>query len=128
MYDFSQPHNRFSTFEQQDYLCSKEMVDFLIDFLVPNPDDRTNTLISPYLRTNFFSLATRYTHVGQYSGVRSHSEAYADKLKQAGIPINKIVTPGQTHNTMTSRKVLHEGDDPALIAARALKDAIQQMK
>lgn len=62
---------------------------------------------------------------GEYDGIRNDSEAYYKKVKAAGNKVEKIILSGQTHNTIIMREVMTDGEDPAEVIARVVRDHIK---
>lgn len=58
--------------------------------------------------------------------MRNDSEGYFRKLKAAGVPTEKIILAGQTHDTIAMRRVLSEGPDPASVLAQAIHSALSK--
>lgn len=60
--------------------------------------------------------------VGEYDALRAEGTRYSEVLKQAGNKnVELIVCDGQTHNFMACRKVLDDGEDPAVLVGKSIK-------
>lgn len=112
-YDLTQSNHEYDDFEKEDKICSREAVDFLFKQYGIEQTDYKNPLFSPYYETNLTSLPSTSIIIGEYDGIRNDSEAYYKKLKEAGNLVEKIILPGQTHNTIVLRETMSDGEDPA---------------
>jgi len=77
---------------------------------------------SPYFVMDYPHVPSTTIVVGEHDGIRSDSEVYFEKLKQAHVKVQKIVVPGQTHNTFLMRKALTGGVDPAVVIGDIVLD------
>lgn len=116
-YDLTQSLHKYSSYEAQDRLLTSEVVDYIFKHIGVGREERSLPLFSPYFsqRVDYFPKASLI--VGEYDGFRSDSEAYFEKLKYTYNSVNKILLPGQTHNTFLLREKMNEGIDPARIIA-----------
>lgn len=126
-YDFSLSLDSYADFEKEDLLCTPEAIQYLVELCVPDVNQRRDTRWSPYWEKNFHGLPSTTMILPEYSRGRSQNEEYAKRLEGAGVSVNKIVLPGQTHNTAICRKVLTDGDDAAVVAGKALKQVIENV-
>ena len=84
-------------------------------------------LFSPYYEPDLSHMPPTTFIVGEYDGLRNDTEPYYKKLKSASkTQVEKIVLPGQTHNTMAMRAALFDGEDPAETIAKVIKQSIQK--
>lgn len=77
--------------------------------------------MSPYYEVDFHSFPSTTILCGEYDALRNDSEGYFHKLNTAGVKVEKIILPGQTHNTIMMRAVLSDSTDPAEIIANIAK-------
>lgn len=124
-YDQANTVDAFKQYDQQDLLCNADAIDYIFNTCCPDNDLKTNPLCSPYWEQDLSGLPNTTVIIPEYSGVRSHGEAYSDKLIAAGNKVNKIIIPGQTHNTFICRGIMNAGDDPAVVAGQAVADSLR---
>ncbi|KAA9154059.1 alpha/beta hydrolase [Amycolatopsis acidicola] len=67
------------------FLTDKDMTWFL-DHYAPAGVDRTDTRLSPLLSENFAGLPPAYVATAGFDPLRDEGEAYAEKLRAAGVP------------------------------------------
>ena len=77
-------------------------------------------IISPYYEPDLSNLPATTFLISEYDGIRSDSEAYYQRVKQAGNQVDRIIIPGQTHQTLLMRAVMSDGKDPAKIIAEVI--------
>jgi len=111
----------FLSYEQEDKMASRETLDFLIAQHKLAAQDLSNPIINPSLEKDLSGLPKTTILVGEYDGIRSESEIYYECLMKAGNDVEKIVLPGQTHNTLILRKAMCDGRDPAEVVAEVIK-------
>ena len=121
VYDYAETNHAYDEYEKEDKICSRESVQFVFKHNGVAKQDFTNPILSPYYDPDLTQLPPTTFIIGEYDGVRNHSEAYYEKVNNVGNPVEKIVLPGQTHNTVLLRKVMSDGDDPAEVIARIIK-------
>jgi len=124
LYDATLSLRDYDEFDAQDLLLTRDSLKYQLAFYTPNKSQAKDMRCSPYWSDKFHGLPSSTMLLPEYSGIRSQGEAYAKKLKDAGVAINKVIIPGQTHNTPICRKVLSDGEDPAVVAGNALKKVI----
>lgn len=126
-YDLTASNQDFKQYEQEDKILNRQFTHFIINeyFGIP-PDEYQNPLVSPYYETDLIDYPPTTILVAEYDGLRSDSEVYYRKLAEAGIPVEKIVLPGQTHNTMLLRQEMSDGPDPAKVIADVINSKLNR--
>jgi acetyl esterase len=124
MFDLNQTHHEFDDYEKEDLICNRDAATYIFKQYGIESKDYSNPLFSPYSVAEFSGFPSTTILVGEYDGMRNDSEAYYLKLKNADISVNKMVLPGQTHNTMIMRKVMSDGVDPAETIAEVIKQRL----
>lgn len=118
----------FDEYERQDKILSRKLIEHIANryygcLLAPS-----NFLLSPYHAADFTGLPSTTLLCGEYDALRNDTEGYFRKLTQAGVPVEKIVLKGQTHNTVAMRSVLTDGQDPAEAIANVVKPKLAPKK
>lgn len=120
-FDLTDSYHEYDNYEAEDKLCTSEAKKFLFSQYGLTTAELADPHYSPSLANDFKNFPDTTFIVGEYDGLRNHSEYYYKKLKSAGIRVEKIVLPGQTHNTFLMREVMTEAPDPARIVADVIK-------
>lgn len=121
VFDFTASNHAFDDYTKEDKLCTQEAMHFIFSHLGISSSDFKLPLFSPCYETDLANLPTTTFIVGEYDGLRNDTEAYCEKVKNAGNRVEKIVIPGQTHNTFIMRGAMSDGEDPAEVIANMLK-------
>lgn len=126
-FDLAASTHDYDDYEQQDKICTRETISFIYKNYGIDDIEYLNPIFSPYYATDFINYPNTTIIVAEYDGIRNDSEAYYSKLHGAGVNVDKIVTPGQTHNTLIMRKVLSDGIDPAEVIANVIKEKLANL-
>ena len=110
-------HRDYDAYEAEDKILTEEAYTFFYSHWGIPKAQWADPLYSPYYETNFAGLPSKTIMVGEYDGLRGDSEAYYHTLKQAGVAVERILLPGQTHNTMIMRDITRDDIDPARVIA-----------
>lgn len=124
-YDLAGSLHDFDVYEQEDKTVSRSFLAYIArKYYGLTLDDYRHPLISPFYESDLGEMPATTILAGEYDALRSDSEAYFDKLTKAGIPTDKIILKGQTHNTVAMRKTLSDGSDPAELIANVIRSKI----
>ena len=120
-YDLTCSTHDYDEYEKQEGMLTREVYHYIVSFWGIPTNEFSNPRFSPYHEKEFSHLPVTTILVGEYDGLRNDSEVYYSKLKQHGVNVEKIILPGQTHNTAALRKVMTDGEDPAKTIADIIK-------
>ena len=120
-YDLTCSTHDYDDYEKEEKMLTRELYHYIASFWGVPKNQLADPRFSPYFEKEFDHLPSTSILVGEYDGLRNDSEAYYQKLKQHHINVERIVLPGQTHNTAVLRKVLSDGDDPAEVIANVIR-------
>ena len=100
------------------YMLTTAALRWLIRNYIPEPQDRLNVLASPMRRLNLVGLPCALIISAEFDPLVDDNEAYAGRLKEAGVPTKYVCFAGMIHPFFTLGGVI---DDAAkaedLIAA-----------
>lgn len=125
-YDLMQSSNEFDEYEKQDKIFFRENLPIFYKLWGVSESNYSNPQYSPYFQKDFSNVPSTTIIVGEYDGLRNDSESYYKKLGENNVSVNKIVLPGQTHNTIIMRDVMTDGTDPTEVIAHVMKSRVQQ--
>jgi acetyl esterase len=88
--------------------------------------DRRDWRASPLLAKHLDGLPPAYIVVAGHDPLRDEGEAYAQALKQAGVPVAFREFPGQVHGFMLAGRVVPQANQAIAEMGVALKLAFGQ--
>ncbi|HIW92396.1 MAG TPA: alpha/beta hydrolase [Candidatus Corynebacterium avicola] len=89
--------------------------------------DPTHPLVSPLLAEDLTGLAPAYIAVAGFDPLRDEGEAYAARLKEAGVPVNVVRHRGLVHPFINSVAVWRGSRKAMEQAVSAVSSAISQV-
>jgi len=89
----------------------------------PDPQTRLTPYVSPMLADSFHDLPPALIATAEFDGLRDQGEAYGEKLKQAGVPVEVIRYQGAFHAFVRSPETLMENIS---LAALMLREAFSE--
>lgn len=107
----------------EGYLLTRDSIVWFWNHYLRNEEDSKNPYASPLLAGNFKELPPALVLTAEYDPLRDEGEAYAAKLREAGIPVEEKRYEGMIHGFFWMPGVLTQGRESILFAADALKRA-----
>ena len=98
------------------------------DRYLPSHADRIQPLASPLHATNFESLPPALIVTGEFDPLRDEGEAYARKLREAGVPVTLHRYDGMIHGFFMMPTALDAGKIVMDEVAAALRDAFDNQR
>jgi acetyl esterase len=95
---YSEPENQL--------LLSRETMIWFWDHYAPDPACRLNPDASPIRTADLTGLAPAIVLTAEHDPLRDEGEAYADRLREAGVPVEHRRFPGQMHAFFTMVNLL----------------------
>ena len=86
----------------EGYVLTAQNIQAMTTAYLPNPADRLHPLASPMLAHSHADLPPALIITAQYDPLRDEGEAYGEKLRQAGVPVEVIRYDGAIHGLMGS--------------------------
>jgi len=87
------------------------------DHYLPDEARRSETDASPLQAKDFSGLPPAIVLTAEYDVLRDEGEAYADRLAEAGVPVDRHRHPGQMHGFFTLLMVPGHEEAIELIAS-----------
>ncbi|MBT2757635.1 alpha/beta hydrolase [Mesobacillus foraminis] len=109
----------------EGYLLTKDSMIWFWNHYLDNEEDGQNPYASPLLASDFSGLAPALVLTGEFDPLRDEGEAYAKRLKEAGVPVEANRYDGMIHGFFWMPGVLEQGRKSIEQAAAALKQAFQ---
>lgn len=117
-------------FDTRSYLDSAEgygltraAMMYYWDCYVSGEEDRTNPLTS-LVHADPTGLPPAMVITAEFDPLRDEGDAYAEKLKAAGVPVEHVSYPGMIHGFFNVGTLMQRGDEAVERAARAIARAL----
>ena len=82
----------------EGYSVTRPMMVWIRNNYLPNPEDWTNPLASPFLASDLTGLPPALIITAEYDPLRDEGEAYGERLKEAGVSVNVSRYEGMIHD------------------------------
>jgi acetyl esterase len=83
------------------YMLTRAAMNWFVSTYVPNAADRSDPRASPMLRPDLSGLAPALIIAAEFDPLVDENEAYALRLRQAGVPTKYVCFPGMHHPFFT---------------------------
>ena len=103
------------------YMLTTAALNWFMDNYVPDPLDRRDPLASPMLRENLRGLPPALIISAEFDPLVDENEAYAKRLKEAGVETDYVCFPGMIHPFFTLGGVVDDSARAEALVASALK-------
>jgi acetyl esterase len=101
----------------------KKTLDWFNEFYIKNEADRLNPLGSPLLAADLRSLPPALIIVAEYDPLRTDGERYAQRLRDAHVPVTLSHYPGMIHSFLTIQPPFAQAQKALAEATDALRTA-----
>ena len=121
------PIKPYRSWEENDgYILTKAVRQEVYDQYVPADVDRRNPYVSPLWAKDLKQLPPALVVTGEFDPLRDEGEAYAARLKKAGVPVMTTRYKGMIHGFFQMAGVLDAGKKVIDQTAAALRVAFAQ--
>jgi acetyl esterase len=110
----------------EGYFLTKDMMVWFWNHYLRDEQDGKNPYASPLLADNLSGLPPALVITAEYDPLRDEGEAYAERLKAAGIPVEVTRYNGMIHGFFWMPGALEQGKKAIEQAANALKQAFSR--
>jgi acetyl esterase len=100
------------------------MMDWFLGHYFPRPEDRSSPYASPLKAPDFRGLPQAMVMTAEYDLLRDQGEAYAQKLKEAGVPVTLKRYAGMFHPFFSLGGAIDAAGAALADAATALRMAL----
>lgn len=81
----------------QGYYLTQEIMRYCFDLYLADADDGSSPSVSPLRAASLEGLPPATLLACEYDPVRDDAHAYAERLREAGVPVDCVVLPGMIH-------------------------------
>jgi len=110
----------------EGYLLHTAAMKFFWDHYVPDASQRTNPYASPLLASNHKGLPPAFVITVEYDPLRDEGEAYAAKLKAAGVPVTAQRYNGLVHGVYWMSGAVARSDELLAGITKFLKSTMAE--
>ncbi|RSL34006.1 steryl acetyl hydrolase [Salibacterium salarium] len=108
------------------YLLTKDSMEWFWNHYLRNKEDGKNPYASPFLADNLSGLPPALVVTAGFDPLRDEGEAYAKRLKEAGVPVEAKRYDGMIHGFFWMPGVLDQGKACIDQASAALMQAFEE--
>lgn len=109
----------------RDYFLTKEMMVWFRDHYLPDGHDPADPLASPLHTADVAGLPPATVITAEYDPLRDEGEAYAQRLKKAGVAVDMKRYDGVFHGFFSMSGVLPQADQALAFATERLRQAFK---
>ena len=119
-HDFTRP-----SYEENSagFGLSRDTMQWYWDQYAPNAEDRLNPLASPLRATDLAGLPPAFIQTAEYDPLRDEGEAYAARLRDAGVAVTVKRYDGVIHGFIGQSGEFDVGKEAVIDAVHALREA-----
>jgi len=104
---------------------NKAMMQWFWGYYLANPADAANPYASPLRASSLSGLPPAMVITAEVDPLRSDGEAYADRLREAGVPVVQKHYTGVMHEFFSMPAVIDKAQEAVNDAAQALRQAFE---
>jgi acetyl esterase len=108
----------------QGYLLTKPLMDYFWQHYLARPEDGRQPRASPMYASSLTGLPPAMVITAECDPIRDQGEAYAQRLREAGVPVSLKRYEGAIHAFFNMAGVIDSGKQAITDAASALKAAL----
>ena len=103
------------------YMLTTAALHWFMDNYIPDPEDRKSPLASPMLRKSLQGLPPALVISAEFDPLVDENQAYAERLKTAGVPTDYVCFPGMIHPFFTLGGVVEDSAKAEGLIGAALR-------
>lgn len=107
----------------EGYFLTGQAMDWFFNHYLKQPAQWDDPMASPLLAKDLTGLPPAYIMTAGFDPLRDEGKAYADRLREAGVPIDYVCYEGQIHGFVSMAGALDEGKQFLREAAAVLRKA-----
>ena len=104
------------------YMLTRAALHWFMDNYIPDHEDRKHWMASPMLRQSLKSLPKTLVISAEFDPLADDNEAFANRLKDAGVETSHVCFPGMIHPFFTLGGVVEDTAKAEKLVADALRE------
>ena len=123
IYPMTDQSREYPSYERNEsgYMLTRKALHWFMDNYIPDHRDRTDPRASPMLRENLKGLPRALIISAEFDPLVDENEAYAQRLKEAGVPTDYVCFPGMVHPFFTLGGVVEDAAKAEAMIGTALR-------
>jgi acetyl esterase len=109
----------------EGYLLTRDSMRWFVNHYVAKPADREDWRVSPARATSLAGVAPALVITAGYDPLRDEGDAYAQKLRAAGVSVDHITFGGMIHGFVPMGKLIETGNRAVTLVAGSLRYALR---
>lgn len=104
-----------------EYFLIADDIEWMLDHYLPNPADREDWRASPILARSFAGLPPALIVTASHDPLVDEGKAYADRLTEAGVPVEYVCFDGTIHGFVSMALVIPAGAQAMALICERIK-------
>jgi acetyl esterase len=123
IYPMTDQSREYPSYERNasGYMLTSAALHWFMDNYIPDREDRKDPMASPMLRPSLKGLPPALVIAAEFDPLVDENEAYARRLKEAGVPTDYVCFPGMIHPFFTLGGVIENSAKAEALVAQALR-------
>jgi acetyl esterase len=109
------------------YLLDQRSIDWFQSHYLPKDVDRADPRLSPLAAKDATGLPPAYIVTAGFDPLRDEGVAYAEKLRQAGVPVTYVDYPSMIHGFFSMTGLIPLASEAVAAAAQAVRTAVKPL-
>jgi acetyl esterase len=109
----------------EGFLLTRAEMRWFWDQYVPEPSDRINPYAAPARAADLAGLPPAYILTAEYDVLRDEAEAFANRLRQAGVAVTARRSEGMIHGFLRRYMFFEQGREALDEVGRILREALR---
>lgn len=123
IYPMTDQSREYPSYERNEsgYMLTRKALHWFMDNYIPDHRDRFDPRASPMLRKSLKGLPPALVIAAEFDPLVDENEAYANRLKEAGVPTDYACFPGMVHPFFTLGGVVEDAARAEAMIGTALR-------
>lgn len=105
----------------KNYMLTRAVLDYFCACYLNSDEDRLDWRMSPALASSLAGLPPALIVSAGYDPLVDENEAYAERLRESGVPVEYVCYPGQIHGFITMGRIIRQANEAVALCADRLR-------